>query len=368
MFDAESEARTRFLGGLIRDVFPPDIGDMEALALMAVLHLYRFELREPMMVGNTLLKEVLGVELEEARHAVASIWRGLATERRSYVYWDRQWEEKWRAYGTIDELDGSAIALIESVRRRLETHRSIASLHPDDNRRYADLTDSSLWSSPPRLRSIRWLWYFELKRLPLRALVALATRSAVRSVPCSALWVARYGSIDIVARWLTALSVMEGFAAGRLSGDLSYSEQISLFPDVEQLYPEGLGEAVSVVARTGAELPALLGLTSTGCMVINCAVSATQEAMMYLQCGFPADLDHCVDAVGHSLIPYRPALLDFQKLVDLNLGSYGDLGQPVEVGESGPLGPLWYAESDKPEGYNEGMELVREISQRKSGT
>ena len=51
------------------------------------------------------------------------------------------------------------------------------------------------------------------------------------------------------------------------------------------------------------------------------------------------------EAVGYTDRFIHQATEDAEALLKLNLGKYPEAGEPVDPSSSGPLGPLWIAES-----------------------
>ncbi len=189
----------------------------------------------------------------------------------------------------------------------------------------------------------------DFKKLPLRAIVAFAARCARRVEELSFL------SDDHpeqerrrLAVW-EALQMAEDFARG-----LPCTSWESVIPAIEASRDAARGDLVredaiaavvhaAYAAATGLHAVALRGEPEerhlfgppTRPLAPLADVTAEQAALDAFTTAVDAS-----DAVGYSDGFIKGAVGDHGRLLSLNLGSYPQVGQPIDPSTNGPLGPL----------------------------
>ncbi len=191
----------------------------------------------------------------------------------------------------------------------------------------------------------------DLKRLPLRAIVALATRCARRVERLAALPDGHPDAARVKAAVDEAMRVAETFARGE---PCSSAEQA--VAAIEAVHDAASGEIIrenafaaivravhasATAARAVAEEhePAehrIMGGHGNQPLAPVAGISADLAAMG----AFTAALN-AAEAVGSTDEFTRWAAEDFRKLQELKLGHYPEAGDPVDPSPAGPLGPLW---------------------------
>ncbi|MBV8310639.1 MAG: hypothetical protein JO344_09665 [Planctomycetaceae bacterium] len=192
----------------------------------------------------------------------------------------------------------------------------------------------------------------DLKKLPLRAIVAFAARCARRVESLSQLPVdhpqreARRVAIDNAIR--LAEEIARGSACDSVEPVVQALDSTQAISDAG-IACEGAAAAAAAAARTAA----------TVWLVLNPGESdrdknrweKTPEARNYLS-RLASDSAECVamdaftaaveaaDAVAYSDDFMRGAVHDYTTLLGLNLGTYPEAGQPIDPSPDGPLGPL----------------------------
>lgn len=172
----------------------------------------------------------------------------------------------------------------------------------------------------------------DLARLPLRALVALAARTARR--------VESYARPGSQAATADALDVAERFARGEALEPASAAQAASragasayeVYADAHRL-ADATADANSAFRASAATTAAAQAANAVaaassgpgaayGPAVASAASSAARAA---------AHVDKSVTA---------PVAADYQKLLDLGLGTFPEMGKPIDPAVNGPLGPL----------------------------
>lgn len=160
----------------------------------------------------------------------------------------------------------------------------------------------------------------DLQRLPLRAIVALCARCAMRM---------RAGFDlpgNVPDRGVQMAAVDD---AVRLARDYAGGTR----------RPTEAGQVASAAMRAAGAAPAdMLGVEATKVGWAVAAVEAAQNGETHM---VAARAERCIRAQG---VHGEAARRDFDGLVRLGLGAFPELGNPVNVAEDGPLGPLWAAE------------------------
>jgi len=157
----------------------------------------------------------------------------------------------------------------------------------------------------------------DLQRLPLRAIVALCTRCASRlrhefDLP---------GNISDRGRVMGAVD-----AAIRMARDFA----------ADQPVPNNALDIVNAAMSAAGKAPAnMYGTPATDAGMAALVALTIHDGQIDL---VPNRARMCVEGVGRAAFATRA---DYDRLLELGLGPFPELGQPVDVSESGPLGPLW---------------------------
>lgn len=165
----------------------------------------------------------------------------------------------------------------------------------------------------------------ELRRLPLRALVAFAARCARRMQPLFDLPEDRPDRIHHLKVIDYAIEVAERFAAAdrTVSSACAYSA-------ATDIRPVSSDAAMVNAARIAASSAAAAAYSA------STAYSAEGVAMEVVKCALNA-----ANASAVALPASEAARSDLRRLSRLQLGWFPDLGVPVDFSERGLLGPLW---------------------------
>ena len=175
----------------------------------------------------------------------------------------------------------------------------------------------------------------DLKKLPLLAIVAYAVRCARRTQPV----------VDTIPNFTThgaaveqAISLAERFCVGKDLNDA---------PDAAERAADAAGRAATL-ARSFAGGSAV-ALAAGAAQAAAQAAAAVED--FWTQ---PDSADRVAQAAtyaagraGRAVSADRYAAVsaaaraDYDGLLSLNLGTYPELGQPIDPTENGPLGPLW---------------------------
>lgn len=191
----------------------------------------------------------------------------------------------------------------------------------------------------------------DLKKLPLRAIVALAARCARRVENLALLPDDHPGAADCRQRVQQTLQMAEDFARGlhRPGGE-------SLLRQLQECQQAAAGDEVRQDALAAVIQAAFAATTARNVLDIRSepverhplgpapepgplANLADVTADVAALCAFTAAVD-AADALGYSDTFIQGALRDYRTVLDLHLGAYPDSGQPIDPGPEGPLGPV----------------------------
>ena len=199
-----------------------------------------------------------------------------------------------------------------------------------------------------------WPTKDDLKKLPLGAIVAYAVRCARRVKPLygRAAGMAEFRKHEAAVEW--AISLAESFC---LSHDVSapaYAAAYAARDAAGATDVRDAARAAAAAARAAAyafDVPksSVYDQPFYASRVAAEAVDAAQAAARAA--------DH---ASGVASAVEAAARADFDRLSSLNLGTYPELGQPIDSTKNGPLGPLW------PEGAPEWFAVVKPASRTKT--
>ncbi len=189
----------------------------------------------------------------------------------------------------------------------------------------------------------------ELKRLPLRAIVALAARCARRvrrlySMPENMPHAAKYQSaLDRaieVAEMVAASAVVPGTAVATAARDARVAANGgTTAAGAAATSASSAARAAEGATKAATAAAGAAPTTATAAEAAEAASSSAEAGRAAEATAAAAEIAYlyAVDAAGVA----AAAEADYVKLLRLNLGKYPDLGDPVDPSESGPLGPLW---------------------------
>lgn len=174
----------------------------------------------------------------------------------------------------------------------------------------------------------------DLKTLPLRAIVAYAVRCAKRVQPlyAGAAWLPGFAEHEAAVE--RAISLAQNFCLG---------QDVSAIDDA--VAAAAAAEAAAWVAADAAKAAAFAAAYAAyAANAANAATYAADEAVdaaiaaADAEAEAYADDDLCAD---NTRVAARAAKTDIDRLLQLNLGTYPELGQRIDPTENGPLGLLW---------------------------
>jgi hypothetical protein len=195
----------------------------------------------------------------------------------------------------------------------------------------------------------------DLKKLPLRAIVALAVRCAQRVEHMVLLAQDHPENPRCRAAVAAALGAAEDFSRGRPCPSIE-----SVVREIEACRAIGEGAFVHDMAVAAVVHAAHAAATALHALDLR---GEPEEAHMF-GAARPNPFPHLADisadlatrdaftaaveaaaADGHADQLIKGAVADYEKLVQLDLGSYPQAGQPIDPSPDGPLGPLEPEES-----------------------
>jgi hypothetical protein len=190
----------------------------------------------------------------------------------------------------------------------------------------------------------------DLKRLPLRAIVALAARCARRVEPLALLPDDHPDKARCQAAVANAIRLAEDFANGSPCSSLE-----SVVREVEACRAVVEGDFVRQSAMGAAVLAAHAAATGLRALDLRSEPKeshwlgpATPSPFPHLaevtadlaaRDAFTAALE-AIGADGHTESFMKGAVEDYEKLLRLDLGTYPEAGQRIDPSSKGPLGPL----------------------------
>jgi hypothetical protein len=190
----------------------------------------------------------------------------------------------------------------------------------------------------------------DLKKLPLRAIVALAARCA-RRVEYLALLPDGHPDLERSRTAIdNAIRLGEDFARGSSCRGVE-----SVIREVEACRAAAQGDyvretAVAAVVRAAHAAASALDALGMRDEPAEVSVMGTRspnpfphladiEADLAARDAFTAAVD-AAGALGHADRFVHGAVLDFEELMKLDLGSYPEAGRPIDPSPTGPLGAL----------------------------
>jgi hypothetical protein len=197
----------------------------------------------------------------------------------------------------------------------------------------------------------------DLKRLPLRAIAALAARCA-RRVERQALLpddhpekerrrIAVAGAIRLAEDFAmgspcTSLeSVIRGIEASRTNAEAGFVSDIAMGAVVQAARAAAAALRVPQL-RAEPEESHMFGAAKPNPFPHLADVTADLAARE----AFTAAMETAA-ATGHANDFIHAGLGDYEKLLRLDLGNYPEAGKPIDPSSKGPLGPLWPGEPSR---------------------
>lgn len=180
-----------------------------------------------------------------------------------------------------------------------------------------------------------WPTEDELRKLPLGAIVAYAARCARRVQPLygRAAGAAKPTKHEAAIEW--AISLAENFCLRHEVSGAAYAAAYDARDAVDAADARDAARAASAAARAAA-------------YAFDIPKSAVYEHAVYAnRVAIEADdaANAAARAANHACDGARAveaaARADFDRLLQLNQGTYPQLGTPIAATENGPLGPLW---------------------------
>lgn len=181
----------------------------------------------------------------------------------------------------------------------------------------------------------------QLKKLPLRAIVAYAVRCARRVQPLYRLARRIPDRERHQAAIETILMIGERFCR-----DETAAAANAFTAGARTFSAARVTGAADAAARAARAASAARAANAThAALVANAAraASAAAEAANAAEATETVEAANvaATNATNVAATNANAAGADYDRLVSLNLGVYPNLGQPIDLAENGPLGPLW---------------------------
>jgi hypothetical protein len=181
----------------------------------------------------------------------------------------------------------------------------------------------------------------ELSRLPLRAIVAFAVRCASRVEPLTS----ELGeeAVQIVHG---VIATAEGFAKGASLDKNMVDEAARAAARAADVVRSGSSRA-STAGRDSANAARAAWAASETVRAAHSAARAIGVGALDAALSAAALASQVAEAADDAataaaeVAAANAARADLSRLLELNLGGPGEIGQPIDVTETGPLGSLW---------------------------
>lgn len=119
--------RDKFHEHVARKSFPELRDELDALALMILLHTHEIVLKTPLDNAGTLIRTFSPITQRHAAEVVAAVWKD-----RSDAVRDWYWEFNTRTpFEVIEDVPAEWAGRIEAARRALESHPLIHQVNPE---------------------------------------------------------------------------------------------------------------------------------------------------------------------------------------------------------------------------------------------
>lgn len=211
---------------------------------------------------------------------------------KAHSYWIEKWNTKWSELGSISDLSPAARRDLEAIAARISSHSDVEFVKPW-------VGDRLFEGGPVKLQRISWIWEREVQTLPLRAILAVALRGALAERPTEDAWPP--GPMRALLRQVIA-------------------------------FVAGVGEVPIVPVGDDVDYPLL----------------AIAEMLEFMATGDKGDLDTLSVLTSHAVM--LTSMDDYFAALDLDLGTFPELGQPIDIFEDGPLGPIKSPHVPRPPG------------------
>jgi hypothetical protein len=310
---------------IIADLWQEEPDQVETLCLIAFLRMYVLEVTEkcrrelwssksPLPIVAAIMSDYPTIRdhaiacygsrlphLDENLACATVSRRWPVSDLRSQrAYWMWRWDQNWTYFGDRDCFDNDTQERFAALVDRFDGHHDVSQVIGP--RKSVTLTRCT------------WDWRTELKSLPLDYAVGFAVRNALRVLPAFVEHFGRGAAPNI----MDAVHKAQSFVAGR--------DQLLI--DVD--WPKG--SVTDTADYVIAAAP------------IGCAIAAARELRAYLDV---REIDHAYAALEHAAASCLVCSSeDFVKLLELSCVQFPELGGPIDVSESGPLGTLIEAQDN----------------------
>jgi hypothetical protein len=182
----------------------------------------------------------------------------------------------------------------------------------------------------------------DLGQLPLRAIVAFATRCARRARLLYRLSAGEPGAAEYESAVDRAIELAESLATDRPGDGTAFASNVANFAsNVANRAGTDAPDRAATAAAFAAGDAAFAAAAAAGPSIVDARRAARAGADAADKCAAAGRAAARAGVDAADRYAARAADDDYGKLLRLNLGKYPDLGQPVDPSESGPLGPLW---------------------------
>jgi hypothetical protein len=195
----------------------------------------------------------------------------------------------------------------------------------------------------------------DLKKLPLRAIVAFAARCARRVQPLYEL-PAQGKKLDrYIASVNDAVIIAERFAVDADDASDAATSHRGLAADIAaqvaiDTYTAGASPDTARASYTSRAARAAASAASAAMIAAETRSGLKSKFAPFFVAERAADAERSAAAAADAVVANNStsvriaAQLDYERLLALNLGHFRDLGEPIDATEAGPLGPLWPGE------------------------
>ncbi len=263
-------------------------------------------------IQNNLRRSCVLPQIDLATTAAVVSYPRLAAypERRVHAYWVYLWNSRWTEFAPYNELSGRTRSVLKEIAARVRNHEDVVQVEP--------------WlpgATPVALEPIPWVWDRELQTLSLRGILALLLRTLLSLVPLE------IGNREVVCAKLRQIA---SFVAGTGEGQVTsaYAEPIE---SVQQDFDQGV-----------------LSFAAMSYMTVNYTLACMDAVLEFIQHGGTVHLEKLL-RIG-KLAAFLASQEEFACLLRLGLGTFPELGRPIDIGEDGPLGSIKYARIPRPPG------------------
>ena len=119
-------------GRVLQDTFDNQLSDSDCFLLFTLLHQYRLILAAPVLADRPNVLDISALTQRGVSESLASLWVGTEDPRADPNYWYFRWNGVWGSYGHSEHLTQTEVDRLDYLRRRLEQHRFISQLIPEE--------------------------------------------------------------------------------------------------------------------------------------------------------------------------------------------------------------------------------------------